>query len=141
MSITNVKKLAELASTSLATYAYFDINTYEGGLTASDANHGVGMTPIQENVFIGRYQLKNQHANDSTGFAATLFYDNIDNKKVLALRGTEFTQGLGQVTTDFAIADALGIGGVGFANLQAIQLYRYVKARVGRNNHRALRRM
>ena len=127
MAIANVKKLSELASTSLATYAYFDVNSYLGGLTAPDAQHGVGMTISQRDTFAGRYDLKDQHANDPTGFAATLFYDKIDNKKVLALRGTEFTQGLGQIATDFAIADALGIGAAGFANLQAVELYRYVK--------------
>ncbi|PPC94065.1 MAG: hypothetical protein CTY33_05680 [Methylotenera sp.] len=128
MSITNVKKLSELASTALATYAYFDVNSYEVGLTASGEAHGVGMTPVQKNAFMARYLLVDQHANDITGFAATLFTDRLDsNKKVLALRGTEFTEGLDQILTDAAIADALGIAGAGFANFQAIQLYRYVK--------------
>jgi trimeric autotransporter adhesin len=127
MAITNVKKLSELASTALASYAYFNQNGYPGGLTKPDTEQGVGMTVQQKDAFIARYDLINYHPNDPTGFSATLFFDKIDNKKVLALRGTEFTQGLVQIVTDFAVADALGIAGAGFANFQAIQLYRYVK--------------
>lgn len=128
MSITNVKKLSELASPALATYAYFTgENNLLDGLTRPDTQQGVGMTDVQAGDFVKRYQITNVRPNDLTGFAATLFYDKLDNKKVLAIRGTEFTQGFVQITTDAAIADALGIAVAGFANLQAIQLYRYVK--------------
>jgi Ca2+-binding RTX toxin-like protein len=131
MAITDVKKLSELASTALASYAYFDfINEPEliKRLILPDADHGVGMTVSQRDTFVNRYDLINQHANDLTGFYATLFTDALDgNKKVLALRGTEFTQSFGQKITDGAIADVLGIAGAGFANFQAVQLYRYVK--------------
>ena len=127
MAITNVKKLSELASTALASYAYFNLRGYPDGLILPDASQGVGMTTVQRDNFVTRYSLVDQHANDLTGFSATLLIDKIDNKKVIALRGTEFTQGLGQFASDFAIADALGIAGAGFANLQAVQLYRYVK--------------
>lgn len=128
MSITNVKKLSELASTALASYAYFNQNGYPGGLTKPDTEQGVGMTEKQALAFTDRYSLAYYRPNDLTGFSATLFTDTLDgNKKVLALRGTEFTQGAGQIATDFAVADALGIAGAGFANFQAVQLYRYVK--------------
>jgi hypothetical protein len=98
MSITNVKKLSELASTALATYAYFTgENNLLDGLTRSDKQQGVGMANRQAIDFDKRYDIKDIRPNDFTGFAATLFTDTLDgNKKVLALRGTEFTQGFGQ---------------------------------------------
>lgn len=98
------------------------------GLTLPDTSQGIGMTEKQKIAFVARYELTYYRPNDLTGFSATLFTDTLDgNKKVLALRGTEFTQGAGQIATDFAVADALGIAGAGFANFQAVQLYRYVK--------------
>ncbi len=44
MAITNVKKLSELASTALASYAYFNQNGYPSALTLPDTQQGVGMT-------------------------------------------------------------------------------------------------
>ena len=128
MTITNIQKLSELTSTALVTYAYFDIVKYtSAGLMLTDKQKGADMTQAQAEAFVSRYSLLDQHTNDPTGFAGTLFYDKIERKKVLALRGTEFTQGLGQIATDGVLADVLGIGGAGFANVQAVQLFRYVK--------------
>ena len=101
MSITNVKKLSELASAALATYAYFTGKSDSEliiGLTSPDSQQGVGMATEQARDFNTRYDIKDIRPNDLTGFAATMFVDILNgNKKVLALRGTEFTQGLASV--------------------------------------------
>lgn len=107
MSITNVKKLSELASTALASYANFSsLSDLGNRLILPDTQQGVGMAIAQKDTFIARYDLKDQHANDLTGFSATLLYDKLDNKKVLALRGTEFGFLNGQILSDFGVADA-----------------------------------
>jgi Ca2+-binding RTX toxin-like protein len=133
MAITNVKKLSELASTSLAAYAYFtgtsDSDLFSM-LTTEGKDNGVGMTDVQATHFRDQYKLlaimPNNFFADPTGFNASLFQDKETGKKVLALRGTEFDK-VFQVSPDGLVADALGIGLTGFANFQAVQLYRYVK--------------
>lgn len=58
MAITNIKDLADLASTSLASYAYFDqFKNLDDGLVASDDQDGVGMPIEQADEFIERFQL------------------------------------------------------------------------------------
>ena len=134
MSITNVKQLADLASTSLATYAHFTgIPTDQSmfrKIQEAGSTGGVGMAEHQAINFRDQYTLLDYTTNnifaDPTGFNASFFIDDVTGKKVLALRGTEFTV-LPQVISDGLIADVFGIAAVGFANLQAIQLYRYVK--------------
>lgn len=81
MAITNVTKLSDLASTALASYAYFNQNGYPDGLIKPDTEQGVGMTVKQKDTFTNRYSLTDQYPNDLTGFSATLFYDKIDNKE------------------------------------------------------------
>ena len=54
MAITNVKKLSELASTALASYAYFTLRGYPDGLILPDASQGVGMTTAS----VGRTRLQ-----------------------------------------------------------------------------------
>lgn len=131
MSITNIQKLAQLASTSLASYSYFNDESDDElfvRLKENSDNGGVGMTEIQADAFRDQYSIlalyPNSLLDDPTGFNATLFEDKQTGKKVLAMRGTEFSW---QIGADVVVADALGIGVAGFANLQAVQLYRYVK--------------
>lgn len=131
MSITNIQKLSELASTALASYSYFTDES-DGELFVrlkeNSDNGGVGMTEIQADAFRDQYSIlalyPNSLLDDPTGFNATLFEDKQTGKKVLAMRGTEFSW---QIGSDVLLADALGIGAAGFAYLQAVQLYRYVK--------------
>jgi hypothetical protein len=123
MSTTNVQDLASLASTSLASYANLGSNLIS---SLTDPTDGANFTTTQAEAFAERYALLSQQANvDLNGFSAAVFLDKVTGEKVLAIRGTEFS--LGQIVTDFAVADALGIGAAGFANLQAIELYRYWK--------------
>jgi hypothetical protein len=61
------------------------------------------------------------HANDSSGFSATLFRENSsEGQAIIAIRGTE------QVFADIFDADISQIGGLGIALDQAISLYNYV---------------
>lgn len=131
MAITNIQDLSKLASTALASYSYFtdiDDEAMFARLQNPASDNGVGMTEIQADAFRGQYRIlalyPNSLLDDPTGFNATLFEDKQTGKKVLAMRGTEFSW---QIGADVVVADALGIGVAGFANLQAVQLYRYVK--------------
>lgn len=63
------------------------------------------------------------HANDGTGFAATLFEKN--GKKVLAIRGTEFGDS-GQRLKDLILADFAGIGVLGLALAQAVSMFNWI---------------
>ena len=129
MSINNIQTLHDLAETSLASYAYLDI-AFKSELSAmlQADKIGANFTPDQATVFVAKYELLSTQANiDYNGFSATVFQDKQTGVKVFALRGTEFTQTLGQIATDFAVADALGIGGSGYANLQGLEMCRYWK--------------
>jgi hypothetical protein len=120
MTITNIENLTDLASTALAAY----------GAHISDATlkltlENGGFTPTQANEFIDRYQYVDNLENQLSGLSATLFFDTIDQKHVLAIRGTEFG-GLG-IFNDVLSADLMGIGATGFASEQGADLYRYWK--------------
>ena len=131
MSTTNIQTLYDLAETSLASYAYLTQNERNDIALAAglqDKDIGANFTPDQATVFVAKYELLSTQANiDYNGFSATVFQDKQTGVKVFALRGTEFTQTLGQIATDFAVADALGIGGTGYANLQGLEMCRYWK--------------
>jgi Lipase (class 3) len=61
------------------------------------------------------------------GFSATVFLDKKNGgKHVLALRGTEGNI-TDQILFDGALTDVFSIGGNGFANTQAVELYRYYR--------------
>lgn len=125
MTITNVQALSRLGSTTLATYATF---TTDANLDADlkDQTTGANFVDVQASAFVANYRFLTQRPNvDQNGFSATVFQDRVTGKKILAIRGTEFTQGSGQIFTDGLVADALGIGAAGFASTQAAELYRY----------------
>lgn len=123
MAITNVLDLSKLASTALASYSYFT-SIEDAAMFAKlqdlGSNGGVDMTEVQADAFRNQYSIlalyPNSLLDDPTGFNATLFEDKQTGKKVLAMRGTEFSW---QIGADVVVADALGIGAAGFAYLQA----------------------
>lgn len=124
MSITNVDELARLASTSVATYATIASNVALA-IALSDSRNGAKMAPSQAIAFDARYNFLSQQPNvPGNGFSATVFQDTVTGRKVLAIRGTEIPT---DIVNDAVLADALGIGGAGFANNQGVELYRYWK--------------
>jgi len=126
MSTNNVEALSQLASTSLASYAMMNADQLAQSLAS--ASTGANFTALQASAFAERFSLLSQQPNvDYNGFSAAVFQDKLSGEKVLAIRGTEFESGFGQIVTDFVVADLLGIGAAGFANLQGIELYRYWK--------------
>jgi Ca2+-binding RTX toxin-like protein len=130
MSITNVQTLHDLAETSLASYAYLEVTSNNETLSDKLQKDKIGanFTADQAATFVAKYNLLATQPNvDLNGFSATVFLDKQSGVKVFALRGTEFTQTFGQIVTDFAVADALGIGGSGYANLQGLEMCRYWK--------------
>lgn len=127
MSITNIQTLHDLAETSLASYANLTTNTALFD-DLQITNTGASFTTDQATQFINHYDLVHVQANvDWNGFSAAVFQDKQTGEKVFALRGTEFDRGLNQIGTDLVVADVLGIGASGYANLQAVEMYRYWK--------------
>ena len=131
MSIANIQNLHDLAETSLATYAFLDSSMREDVALAArlqKVDVGASFTLDQATNFVAKYKLLSSQPNvETNGFSATVFQDKESGTKVLALRGTEFTQGLGQILVDGLVADGLGIGGSGYANLQGLEMCRYWK--------------
>jgi hypothetical protein len=126
MTITSVELLGQHVSTAVAAYA--DLSG-TGAVTArlTDPANNANFTATQADAFVARYQLVHQQPNVlGNGFSAAVFRDRINDKHVIAIRGTEIAS-LGQVIVDFVAADGLGIGGAGFANSQAVELFRYYK--------------
>lgn len=123
MTIIAIEIWADLASTFLASYGTLDKSFLKD--TLMDPQTGADFTSTQADAFIERYELKHQLPNQSSGFSATVFWDKIEQKHVLAIRGTEINwQG---IPSDLFSADLGGIGATGFANQQAADLYRYWK--------------
>lgn len=127
MSITNIQTLHDLAETALASYANLDV-THVLSDDLQVKNTGASFTTDQATQFEDRYSLIHVQANiDWNGFSAAVFQDKLTGEKVFTLRGTEFDSGLPQIGTDLVVADALGIGASGYANLQGVEMYRYWK--------------
>jgi Ca2+-binding RTX toxin-like protein len=84
-------------------------------------------------AFAARYQILDHHANDSTGFSATLMRDTTTGEYTLSFRSTEFkptAQG-GDKERDALRADAdIGIHGFAFAQLMAMEEY-FVRLKQG----------
>lgn len=112
MSITNIQTLHDLAEISLACYAYLNSNARTDSALAAglqDPVVGAAFTPDQAASFVAKYKLLPTQPNvEYNGFSGTVFQDKQTGVKVLALRGTEFTQGLGQQLVDGLVADGLG---------------------------------
>lgn len=114
MQISDVEILEYLVSAAMASYG--DLNDKDLKDALIDAN----FTETQAKEFLDRYDFIHQETQLITGFSATVFWDKIDEKYVLAIRGTETDiQG---AYSDVLNADLLGIGGRGFAVNQAIDL-------------------
>ena len=91
----------------------------EGGLTR--------LVQIQAQQFVQRYQIVDHHANDATGFSATLMKDTATNTYTLSFRSLEYqnqTQG-GDWERDGMGGAAGEIAGAGFALGQLVSMERY----------------
>ena len=51
---------------------------------------GTAVQGLQDQAFVARYQIKDHHADDSTGFSATLLFDTQTNSYTLSFRSTEY---------------------------------------------------
>ncbi|RLJ61233.1 hypothetical protein [Sulfurisoma sediminicola] len=116
----------------LSTAAYVNLKEFTGGMIAAAANSQERL-PIKlaEQMFdpensggqaVWTVRPAGYHGNDATGFAATLF--ERAGQKVLAIRGTEPTAGSG---IDLFQADLAGIGIVGLAITQAVELVNFIR--------------
>ena len=84
------------------------------------------MTTLQAEDFIQRYQILDHHANDATGFSATLMFDTQANSYTLSFRSTESAPTLlgGDRERDFFGADVeIGTSGFAFGQLAAMEEY------------------
>lgn len=57
---------------------------------SAPADQFLRLTSQQAAIFVNRYQIIDQHANDSSGFSATLLFDTATQQYTLALRSTEY---------------------------------------------------
>ena len=134
MNNYDVEMLADLASIMFSSYGDYnpeDPNYSEEIFKASLME--AGFTETQADDFIERYEVVHQRPNTASGFSATVFWDKIDQKYVMAFRGSElesFGPIIDWVTTNFQ-----GICRRGYAADQAIDMYRHVwHLSVERNN-------
>ena len=123
MTITSIELLGSRVSTAVAAYGALTREALRGDLLA-EAN----FVSSQADAFTARYELLHQLPNVSlNGFSATVFNDRVSNKRVIAMRGTEVPVFPDQTWYDLVVTDGLSIGGNGFANNQAVEMYRYYK--------------
>jgi len=120
MTITNLELLAKLISTAQATYGTLSKIRLKN--TLIDEKGAAKFTDKEADEFVSQYMLIDQQPNTGSGFSAALFKDIKTNEYVLAIRGTE-----GIINKDLLSADLADIGITGFANHQAVDLYRYWK--------------
>ena len=130
MTITSIKKLKPLISTSVATYGLNLKDTKGLKVALTDKDNKVGFTPSQADEFMQHYKLIDQQQNvPYNGFAAAVFEDLATGKHIIAMRGTETPIFPNQTWLDLVVADG-SIGVNGFANTQAAEMYRYSTAHV-----------
>ena len=95
----------------------------------------IRLTSTQASDFISRYNIAHHHANDSSGFSATLLFDTQAQKYTLAFRSTEYknpSEG-GDFDRDGKSGAGGEIQGYGFAfgQLSAMEAYyAYLKSHV-----------
>jgi Ca2+-binding RTX toxin-like protein len=89
------------------------------GLSTAEATRLAGITASAAGPFFGKYNVLAYQPNTSTGFSATLFGVE-GGTKVLAIRGTD-PEGVADYLQD------VGLVGIGFANYQAISMYRFYR--------------
>ena len=96
----------------------------------------LGKTQLTDGLadrFLARYEIRDHHADDSTGFSATLLYDTQTNSYTLSFRSTEFrTQvnggdrerdGVFAAPLTFAADGEIGADGFAFGQLAAMENY------------------
>ncbi|MBL8072970.1 MAG: putative Ig domain-containing protein [Nitrospira sp.] len=104
------------------------IDQFTGKTRFVDLTAVSNISPItgSAQAFVSRYQIVDHHANDATGFSATLMFDTQTNSYTLSFRSTESataTQG-GDRERDLLGADAeLGFSGFAFGQLAAMENY------------------
>ena len=84
------------------------------------------MTTLQAQEFTQKYQIVDHHANDATGFSATLMFDTQTNSYTLSFRSTESAAAAegGDRERDLLGADAeIGVSGFAFGQLVAMEHY------------------
>jgi len=77
-------------------------------------------------AFVSRYQIVDHHANDASGFSATLLFDRDTNSYTLSFRSTEFKPAAegGDKERDVLQADTdIGLYGFAFGQLAAMEEY------------------
>ena len=107
----------QYAQLALAAYGDLPVGVPdESILTGSQ----VGFSQFSAREFSRSYQVLDQIVDTVTGFSATLFQDS-DGRKILAIRGTEFTVG------DLATDALIGLFGATILNPQYLALKNYVE--------------
>ncbi|MGB5046716.1 MAG: hypothetical protein WBO11_17275, partial [Nitrospira sp.] len=97
---------------------------------APDANGDLpGMTRFTNALadrFLSAYQIVDHHANDATGFSATLLFDTQTNSYTLSFRSSEYAADVngGDRSRDIVGADA-EVKNAGFAFAQLVSMTRY----------------
>lgn len=83
-------------------------------------------TSVLADRFLARYEIVDHHANDATGFSATLLFDTQTNSYTLSFRSSEYAADAdgGDRTRDIFGADA-EIKNAGFAFAQLVSMTRY----------------
>ena len=83
-------------------------------------------TNVLADQFLDRYQILNHHANDATGFSATLMRDTTTGEYTLSFRSTESapaTEGGDQARDLFGADVEIGTSGFAFGQLVAMEEY------------------
>jgi len=131
MTISLIKILSDLVSTSVAAYGNLnhdddnnnnnnDDDKLKKNLSSGDENPK--FTKEQADAFVKKYQLLHHQENvNANGFSASVFKDKETGKHIIAMRGTD------EVINDALLADVASIVGNGFANTQAVEMYRHYK--------------
>lgn len=90
---------------------------------------GTVAQPLQDQAFVDRYQIVDHHANDATGFSATLLFDNSTNSYTLSFRSVEYQQQVdgGDWERDGLPGAAGEIAGTGFSLAQLVSMERYYR--------------
>jgi len=138
MSQSNISIWLRFAQQQIAAESYLhDININDPAAVAAALVRGnnrqgfpeggfTRLVQIQAQQFVQRYQILDHHANDATGFSATLMRDTQTGEYTLSLRSTEFKPAIlgGDKERDALQADAdIALHGFAFGQLAAMEEY------------------
>lgn len=109
----------------LAEAAYADFSSPD--ITVEQALINSGMPEKQASIFVSQWEVIDHLPNTDSGFSATVFHSRITGQYEFVIRGSENIATFDGLKNDWIATNSGGIGDLGVAVEQALDIYNYCK--------------